>query len=74
MLESLKRLENENTELRELVETLQVRDHRLDKVNNMSAELENLIKKTDEDKKNFRKREEELLHKLKLKDAEIKKI
>ena len=74
MLESLKRLENENTELRELVETLQVRDHRLDKVNNMSAELENLIKKTDEDKNNFRKREEELLHKLKLKDAEIKKI
>ena len=51
-----------------------MRDKRLDKVDQMQSELENLMRKTDEEKKNFKIREDELMNKLKIKDMELKKI
>ena len=56
------------------MDTLQVRDQRLDKVDSMQTELENLMKKTNQEKKQFKKREEELLSKLNIKELEMKKL
>lgn len=74
LVKSLNRFQEENSELKELVDTLQVRDQRLDKVDSMQTELENLMKKTNQEKKQFKKREEELLSKLNIKELEMKKL
>ena len=74
LVKSLNRFQEENSELKELVDTLQVRDQRLDKVDSMQTELENLMKKTNQEKKQFKKWEEELLSKLNIKELEMKKL
>ena len=74
LVKSLNRFQEENSELKELVDTLQVRDQRLDKVDSMQTELENLMKKTNHEKKQFKEREKELLSKLNIKELEMKKL
>ena len=71
LFQQMKRLEAENLDLKELVETMQVRDVRLDKVDLMQDELEKLIITTDEDKRAWKKREEELLQMLQAKDSDM---
>ena len=59
--ELMDKLQRENKDLRELVQTLEVRDTRLGKVDQMQSELDSLIKRTDEDKKRWKKKESELV-------------
>ena len=51
----------ENKSLKEVIQTLQVRDSRLEKVDFMQAELEKLIKSTESDKLAFLEKERELI-------------
>lgn len=53
---------------------MQVRDVRLDKVDLMQDQLEKLIITTDEDKRAWKKREEELLQILQAKDSDMQKL
>ena len=68
------RLIEENHSLKEVIQTLQVRDSRLEKVDFMQAELEKLIKSTESDKLAFLEKERELIGHLQIKDAELRKL
>ena len=54
-----------------MVQTLELRDTRLGKVDQMQTELDSLIRRTDEDKRAWKKKESELLERLGEKDIEL---
>ena len=48
-----------------------MRDFRLEKVDSMQLKLNELIKVTESDKTAFRKREDDLMYKLNVKESEL---
>jgi len=57
--------------LKQVVQTLKVRDSRLDKVDAMQRELENLMASTETEKRAWQMREAGLLSKINQKEKEL---
>lgn len=72
LIQTTKRLEEENLELKRMVESLEVRERKLDRVDLLKNELDKLMEATETDKRAFESREETLMRQLADKDDELR--